>query len=139
MAEIRLVKLRKEFKSTVAVQDINLEIKEGEFLVLVGPSGCGKTTTLRLIAGLEEPTGGTVRIGDRVVNSLPPRSRDVAMVFQRPALYPHLNVRENLAFGLRMRRQGWLSFRGTQQQRQEDAQRVREVARVLGLEDVLER
>jgi multiple sugar transport system ATP-binding protein len=88
-----------------AVQDLSLEVRDGEFLVLVGPSGCGKTTALRMVAGLEEITGGQLRIGDRVVNDLSPKERDVAMVFQNYALYPHLSVYENIAFGLRLRKE----------------------------------
>ena len=87
-----------------AVADLNLDIKDSEFVVLVGPSGCGKTTALRMIAGLEEITGGQIRIGDRVVNNLPPGDRDVAMVFQNYALYPHMTVAENIGFALRMRK-----------------------------------
>src|ERR671926_461708 len=89
---------------TTAVKDLNLDVHDGEFMVLVGPSGCGKTTALRMVAGLEEISEGEVRIGDRVVNDLEPRERDIAMVFQNYALYPHMNVYENIAFGLRMRR-----------------------------------
>ena len=101
MAEVVLERVGKTYPNGVrAVHDLTLTVADGELVVLVGPSGCGKTTTLRLIAGLETPTAGTVRIGGRVVNAEPPHRRDVAMVFQRPALYPHLNVRENLAFGL---------------------------------------
>src|SRR5918995_2193807 len=88
-----------------AVLKLSLEIEDGEFLVLVGPSGCGKTTALRMVAGLEEITAGTISIGDRVVNELSPKERDVAMVFQNYALYPHLSVSENIAFGLRLRRE----------------------------------
>src|SRR5438045_618658 len=87
-----------------ALVDCDLTVPLGEWLVLVGASGCGKTTTLRLIAGLEEPSAGTIRIGGRLVNQMPPSERDVAMVFQRPALFPNKNVRDNLAFGLRMQR-----------------------------------
>ena len=87
-----------------AVSDLNLEVQDGEFVVFVGPSGCGKTTALRMIAGLEEITGGEIRIGERVVNNLPPRDRDVAMVFQNYALYPHMTVAENIGFALRMRK-----------------------------------
>ena len=104
MAEIRLVKLRKEFKGAVAVADIDLEIREREFLVLVGPSGCGKTTTLRMIAGLEEPTSGEVYIDGRVANDLEPGERNVGMVFQNLALFPHKTVYDNIAFGLRMKK-----------------------------------
>jgi len=104
MAEIKLGKLRKEFKGTVAVQGIDLEVKEGEFLVLVGPSGCGKTTTLRMIAGLEEPTSGEVYIDGRVANDLEARQRNLGMVFQNLALFPHKTVFDNIAFGLRMKK-----------------------------------
>jgi multiple sugar transport system ATP-binding protein len=128
-----------------AVRDLTLTVADGELLVLVGPSGCGKTTTLRLIAGLEELTAGTIRIGGRVVNARPPRERDVAMVFQRPALYPHLTVRENLAFGLRLRLgdgwSRWLPFRREAflQHRQLIQQRVARAALMLKVEDVLDR
>lgn len=137
MAEVDLENIAKRYANGVlAVCDLNVQIAQGELVVLVGPSGCGKTTTLRLIAGLEEATRGTIRIGGRVVDNLPPRSRDAAMVFQRPALHPHLNVRDNLAFGLRLREQGWLPSR---EKRQRIAQRVQEVAAGLGLADVLDR
>ncbi len=104
MDEIRLVKLRKEFKGTVAVQGMDLEIKDGEFLVLVGPSGCGKTTTLRMIAGLEEPTSGEIYIDGRPANDLEPGQRNLGMVFQNLALFPHKTVFDNIAFGLRMKK-----------------------------------
>jgi ABC-type sugar transport system ATPase subunit len=104
MAEIRLLKLRKEFKGTVAVQGMDLEIKEGEFLVLVGPSGCGKTTTLRMIAGLEEPSSGEIYIDGRPANDLEPGQRNLGMVFQNLALFPHKTVFENIGFGLRMKK-----------------------------------
>jgi multiple sugar transport system ATP-binding protein len=105
VAGVRLTGLVKQFDGPVAaVENLTLDIADGEFHVLVGPSGCGKTTVLRLIAGLEEPTAGSITIGDRDVTWLPPRDRDVAMVFQNYALYPHLNVWDNIAFGLRMRR-----------------------------------
>ena len=113
MAEVVLEAVSKRYPNGVeAVRDLTLTVGDSELLVLVGPSGCGKTTTLRLIAGLEELTGGTIRIGGQVVNGRPPRDRDVAMVFQRPALYPHLTVRENLAFGLRLRLAGGWPFWG---------------------------
>src|SRR5579872_2069251 len=112
-----------------AVDDVSLEIASGEFLVLVGPSGCGKSTLLRMIAGLEEVTEGTVSIGDRDVTDLPPRQRDIAMVFQTYALYPHMTVRENLGYGLKVRKTG----------KQEAARRVDEVAEMLGLEQLLGR
>ena len=114
---------------TRAVADLNLVAEDGEFLVLVGPSGCGKTTALRMIAGLEDISEGTISIGDRTVNNLPSRDRDVAMVFQSYALYPHLSVRQNIAFGLTLRKEP----------KGEINRRVDEAARVLGLEDYLDR
>src|SRR3982074_3933162 len=87
----------------VAVKDLSLQVKDTEFMVLVGPSGCGKSTALRMLAGLEEISDGEIRIGDTVVNDMPPRDRDIAMVFQSYALYPHMTVEDNMAFGLRMR------------------------------------
>jgi|RhiMethySRZTD1v2_1073278.scaffolds.fasta_scaffold07797_10 multiple sugar transport system ATP-binding protein len=104
MAEVVLTDIQKSYGTVVAVKDFSLEIKDHEFVVLVGPSGCGKSTTLRMIAGLEDITGGTIAIGDRVVNHLQPKDRDIAMVFQNYALYQHMSVRDNLAFGLRNRR-----------------------------------
>jgi multiple sugar transport system ATP-binding protein len=130
MGAIHLTELTKEYRhGPRAVDDVSLEIGDGEFMVLVGPSGCGKSTLLRLIAGIEEPTGGTVHIGERDVTRLAPRKRDIAMVFQNYALYPHLSVRGNLGFGLRLRRV------------EKDARerRVQEVADVLGLKDLLDR
>jgi len=130
MAAIELVHLSKVYGNDfTAVRDLNLDVAEGEFMVLVGPSGCGKTTALRMIAGLEEITGGEIRIEGRVVNDLAPRDRDIAMVFQNYALYPHKNVYENLAFGLRMRKVPKV----------EQKQRVEEIARILGLGDLLHR
>jgi multiple sugar transport system ATP-binding protein len=130
VAQIQFVHVSKAYgNDTLAVRDLNLTIEEGEFVVLVGPSGCGKTTALRMVAGLEEITGGEIRIGDRVVNDLAPRDRDVAMVFQNYALYPHKNVYENLVFGLRMRKVP----------KDEQRRRVEEIARILGLADMLER
>jgi len=114
---------------TRAVGDMDLEIKDGEFMVLVGPSGCGKTTALRMVAGLEEITEGVVRIGERVVNHMPPRDRDIAMVFQSYALYPHLSVYENIAFGLKLRKE----------KKSEIEKRVHEAADILGLEPFLKR
>jgi multiple sugar transport system ATP-binding protein len=106
VAEVAFNEVEKVYDGGVqAVHDLTLEVADGEFLVLVGPSGCGKTTALRMVAGLEEITNGTVTIGDRVVNDLDPKQRDVAMVFQNYALYPHLSVYENIAFGLRLRRE----------------------------------
>jgi multiple sugar transport system ATP-binding protein len=130
VGQIDIDEIVKEFSGGVrAVDEISLTVRDGEFLVLVGPSGCGKTTLLRLIAGLEEPTGGSISIGGRDVTDLQPRERDIAMVFQNYALYPHMTVRENLAYGLKVRRTG----------RSETAKRVGEVARMLGLEDLLAR
>jgi multiple sugar transport system ATP-binding protein len=104
MAEVRLQNVKKAYGPVSVIEDLDLEIKDQEFMVLVGPSGCGKSTALRMIAGLEEITDGTISIGDRVVNDLPPKDRDIAMVFQSYALYPHMTVRENLEFGLKMRK-----------------------------------
>jgi multiple sugar transport system ATP-binding protein len=130
VANVELVHLSKVYgNDVVAVRDLNLQIAEGEFVVLVGPSGCGKTTALRMIAGLEEISAGEIRIGDKVVNDLPPRERDIAMVFQSYALYPHKSVYDNLAFGLRMRKVP----------KDEQKRRVEEIARVLGLSDMLQR
>jgi ABC-type sugar transport systems, ATPase components len=129
MAEIRLARVSKTFGAVTAVDDISLEIADGEFLVLVGPSGCGKSTLLRMIAGLEEVSGGEISIGDRDVTDLAPRSRDIAMVFQSYALYPHMTVRQNMGYGLKARRTP----------KPEIARRVAEVAELLGLADLLER
>jgi multiple sugar transport system ATP-binding protein len=112
-----------------AVDDLNLEIDDGEFLVLVGPSGCGKSTSLRMLAGLEEVTDGRIRIGDRDVTHLPPKERDIAMVFQNYALYPHMSVAENMAFSLKM----------AKVPKEERMQRVKEAAKLLDLEEYLER
>ena len=145
MAEIRLKNLTKRFGEVTAVDDLSLEIADREFLVLVGPSGCGKSTVLRCIAGLEELTRGEILIGERRVNTLSPKDRDVAMVFQNYALYPHMNVRENLAFGLRLRTPphgplAWLLDRRAWMRKREGIdRRVRSVARMLELEDVLGR
>jgi multiple sugar transport system ATP-binding protein len=114
---------------TKAVSEIDLDIQDAEFMVLVGPSGCGKTTALRMVAGLEDISEGVIKIGERVVNHVPPRDRDIAMVFQSYALYPHLSVYENIAFGLRLRGE----------KKDEIDKRVREAARVLGLEPFLKR
>src|SRR5918992_1219663 len=114
---------------TVAVDDLTLEVPDGSLMVLVGPSGCGKTTALRMVAGLEQITEGQVRIGDRVVNEVPPKDRDIAMVFQSYALYPHLSVRDNIGFGLSLRKTPKDQIR----------KKVEEVAEVLGLSDHLDR
>ena len=130
MPPVRLLGLSKTYPNGhVALRGLDLEIADGELMVLVGPSGCGKTTALRLIAGLEGPTAGSIRIGERDVTGLAPQDRDVAMVFQNYALYPHMTVRENLGFALRMRGM----------ERDKIAGRVERVAQTLGLEAVLDR
>jgi multiple sugar transport system ATP-binding protein len=129
MARVALEKLCKAFGRVPAVKDASLVVQDKEFMVLVGPSGCGKSTTLRMIAGLEEITSGKILIGDRLVNDLPPRDRDIAMVFQNYALYPHMTVFNNMAFGLKMRKFA----------RTEIKQRVREAAEILDIQDLLER
>ncbi|HEU5217873.1 MAG TPA: sn-glycerol-3-phosphate ABC transporter ATP-binding protein UgpC [Gemmatimonadales bacterium] len=133
MARVALEGVRKIYQdrgaAQVAVHRIDLQVGEGEFLVLVGPSGCGKTTTLRMVAGLESISEGTIRIGDRVVNDVPARDRDIAMVFQNYALYPHLTVRDNLAFALKLRKEPAATI----------DQRVREAAQLLNIEDLLAR
>jgi multiple sugar transport system ATP-binding protein len=130
VAQIALEDVGKVYPDgTRAVTGFDLSIGDGEFVVLVGPSGCGKTTALRMVAGLEEISEGTVRIGEVVVNDLPPRDRDIAMVFQNYALYPHMSVYENMAFGLKLRKVA----------KEEIDRRVLEAARILGLEDFLKR
>jgi multiple sugar transport system ATP-binding protein len=129
MAGVLLKQISKEFGKTAAVRDVNLEVSNRQFLVLVGPSGCGKTTVLRLIAGLEQPTGGDIYIGDRRVNDVAPKDRNIAMVFQNYALYPHMNVYKNLAIGLKLRKFA----------KQEIDRRVREAAEILGLTEHLDR
>src|ERR1700745_3031309 len=106
MAQVVIRSLNKKFDEVHAVKDVNLDIRDKEFVVLVGPSGCGKTTTLRMVAGLESITSGRVLIDDQVVNELAPMDRDIAMVFQNYALYPHMSVYDNMAFGLKMRQFG---------------------------------
>ncbi|HEY1168278.1 MAG TPA: sn-glycerol-3-phosphate ABC transporter ATP-binding protein UgpC [Candidatus Limnocylindrales bacterium] len=103
MATVTFENVSKRFGDVVAVDDLSLDIRDAEFMVFVGPSGCGKTTSLRMIAGLEEITDGTLRIGERIINDVPPKDRDIAMVFQSYALYPHMTIRDNLAFGLKLR------------------------------------
>jgi multiple sugar transport system ATP-binding protein len=130
MARVALRNVTKQFHGgTCALDDLSLEVPDGEFLILVGPSGCGKTTALRLIAGLEKATSGTITIGDVTVNGVSPRDRDIAMVFQNYALYPHMTVYRNLGFGLRERR----TPKG------EVDRRVREISAVLGLDELLKR
>ncbi len=129
MAQVVLKDLNKKYDEVHAVKDVNLTIRDKEFMVFVGPSGCGKTTTLRMVAGLEEITAGEISIGDRVVNDLPPKDRDIAMVFQNYALYPHMSVYDNMAFGLKMRK-----FPKT-----EIAKRVQDAAEILGIHELLKR
>ncbi len=130
MARVDLEKVSKVYEGGVrAVDSIDLAIADQEFVVLVGPSGCGKSTTLRMVAGLEEITGGVVRIGDKVVNEVPPKSRDIAMVFQNYALYPHMTVYKNMAFGLKLRRMP----------KKEIHQRVTHAAQILDIEHLLDR
>ena len=129
MAEVRLEKVVKKFDEVVAVDDFNLTIKDKEFVVLVGPSGCGKTTTLRMIAGLESITSGNVFIGEQMINKLPAKDRNIAMVFQNYALYPHMSVFENMAFSLEMRKRP----------KDEIKQRVAEAAEILGIQHLLTR
>ncbi len=127
MAEVVLKEVTKKFGNFVAVNKVSLNINDGEFVVLVGPSGCGKTTTLRMIAGLEDVTEGEIYIGDRKVNDVPPKDRDIAMVFQNYALYPHMDVYNNMAFGLKLRKVP----------KKEIDRRVREAAELLGIADKL--
>ena len=129
MARVLIRNLNKMYDEVHAVKDVNLEIRDKEFMVLVGPSGCGKTTTLRMVAGLESITSGQVLIGDVVVNELPPMDRDIAMVFQNYALYPHMSVYDNMAFGLKMRKVD----------RAEIAKRVQAAAEILSMQDYLKR
>jgi multiple sugar transport system ATP-binding protein len=129
MANVLYDHVSKEFGDVVAVNDLTLNIDDKEFIVLVGPSGCGKTTALRMLAGLEEITKGEVRIGDRIVNDVPPKDRDIAMVFQSYALYPHMSVYDNMAFGLKLRKTP----------KQDIKRRVQEAAEILGIQDMLTR
>ena len=130
MSGVRLEKVSKIFDGGVkAVNEADLEIRDREFTVLVGPSGCGKTTTLRMIAGLEMPTSGNIFIGERLVNEVPPKDRDIAMVFQNYALYPHMTAYENMAFGLKLRKVP----------KAEIDRRVKEAAEILGIGDLLKR
>ena len=129
MAEVSLNNVEKFYGAIKAVHGINLDIQEGEFVVLVGPSGCGKSTTLRMIAGLEDISGGTISIGDRVINDLPPRERNISMVFQNYALYPHMTVAENLGFSLKIAKKSDAEI----------ASAVTEAAQILGLDEMLDR
>lgn len=130
MAQVILKNVKKVYPGNVlAVTDVNLDINDKEFMVLVGPSGCGKSTTLRMIAGLEEISSGTIEIGDRIVNDVPPKDRDIAMVFQNYALYPHMSVYDNIAFGLKLRKYP----------KNEIEQRVKDAAGILGIADLLDR
>src|SRR5512133_324413 len=128
MAEIVLDGVTKVFgNDVIAVNDVSLEIADGEFMVLVGPSGCGKSTILRILAGLEEVTAGEITVGGRDVTDLPPKDRDIAMVFQNYALYPHMTVEQNLGFGLKLRKTP----------KDEQRRRVDDVAKVLGLDKLM--
>ncbi len=129
MAGVIYEHVTKKFGDVAAVNDLNLDIKDKEFLVLVGPSGCGKTTALRLLAGLEEVSSGDIKIGERVVNDVAPKDRDIAMVFQSYALYPHMSVYDNMAFGLRLRKTP----------KTEIDKRVKEAADILGIGELLQR
>lgn len=129
MAGVKVINLHKHFDKTIAVDGVSFEVLDGEFVVLLGPSGCGKTTTLRCIAGLETPDEGEIYIGDKLVNDLPPKDRDVAMVFQSYALYPHMTVFDNLAFPLKMRKYA----------KEEINKRVKEVVKLLKIDHLLDR
>ena len=129
MASVAIRDVRKAFGATAVIHGVDISIRDGEFVVLVGPSGCGKSTLLRMIAGLENITGGEIRIGDRVVNRLPPKERDVAMVFQNYALYPHMTVADNMAFSMKLR--------GAP--KSEIDERVNRAAAILGLSQLLQR
>ena len=129
MSRILFEKVCKRFGDVSVIEDLDLEIKDEEFMVFVGPSGCGKSTALRMIAGLEEVTEGTLHIGDRVVNDVHPKDRDVAMVFQSYALYPHMSVRDNISFGLRIRKMA----------QQDIDKAVANAAEILGLTELLDR
>jgi len=129
MASVTYDHVYKRFGDVIAVNDLNIEIEDKEFLVLVGPSGCGKSTALRCLAGLEEISEGTIKIGDRVVNDVPPKDRDIAMVFQSYALYPHMSVFDNMAFGLKLRKMD----------KAEIKRRVSDAAQILGIEELLDR
>ena len=129
MASININKVNKFFGNTHVIKDVSLDIKSESFTVLVGPSGCGKSTILRMIAGLEEINSGTISIDDKIVNDLPPKERNIAMVFQSYALYPHMTVFDNMAFGLKIEKKS----------KEEIEQRVMEAAKILQIEEYLER
>ena len=129
MAEVTFDRVAKRYGPVSVIEDLSLAIADHEFMVLVGPSGCGKSTALRMIAGLEDISDGRITIGDRVVNDLPPKDRDTAMVFQNYALYPHMTVRDNMEFGLKMRKMA----------KPEIEKRVSEAANILGIVHLLER
>src|SRR3954466_13556269 len=129
MAQVSLRKIVKKYDDTEAVRGIDLDIADKEFVVLVGPSGCGKSTTLRMIAGLEDITGGEISVDGEIVNDVPPKDRDMAMVFQNYALYPHMTVYENMSFGLRLKRYP----------KPEIETRVQEAARILDIKELLGR
>ena len=129
MANVDLKNLTKKYGDVIAVQNMNLNIPHNEFLVLVGPSGCGKSTTLRMIAGLEEITSGEIYIGDQLVNEKDPKDRNVSMVFQNYALYPHMTVKENLGFSLKI----------AKVDKKEIEQRVKEAVQILGLDELQKR
>ena len=129
MASVSLTSIQKQFADTQVIKGVDIEIADGEFAVFVGPSGCGKSTLLRMIAGLESPTSGEIRIGARVVNDLPPKQRNISMVFQTYALYPHMNVEQNMAFGLKIAKEDSATIRS----------RVSSVASMLGLDTMMDR
>ncbi|MCC2102588.1 MAG: ATP-binding cassette domain-containing protein, partial [Hyphomicrobiales bacterium] len=129
MASVDIRDVRKAYGATAVIHGVNVDIKDGEFVVLVGPSGCGKSTLLRMIAGLENITGGQISIGGRVVNDVPPKERDIAMVFQNYALYPHMTVYDNMGFSLKLRKAD----------KAEIEKRVSQAADILGLKPLLER
>src|SRR5215217_7076062 len=129
MAAVEIRNVRKAFGATAVIHGVSIDIQDGEFVILVGPSGCGKSTLLRMIAGLENITAGEIRIGARVVNNVPPKERDIAMVFQNYALYPHMSVADNMAFSLKLKRAP----------KTEIAAKVNRAAAILGLEKLLDR
>lgn len=129
MANVALHNLVKFYGKTQVLHNINLSVEDGEFIVLVGPSGCGKSTSLRIISGLEDASSGEVEIGNRVVNNLEPKERDIAMVFQNYAIYPHMSVRKNIGFGLRT----------SKMSKVDKVARINEVAEILGMTDLLDR